>query len=449
MSDKEISFTAGDVYAYKHGDKYRAFYLVSSAEIYNTSAAYCYVWSRFFDEIPTMEILVDDYVLPLGYFTSQTFPRAEKLTFIANYPDGVSRVGGLIYPHLINEAWKPATVALAKEENLSEVIPITLCLKLRDVIRKFNELREAALKNAEQKAEKGEKMFGFMRRAAKKPNLKKVLDALRKNEISITTREVKPGGAIYRSKLGGKPAVTAGFEWPHFEAENYDGEVASRPLSFLAQINLAEISACDKDEVLPKRGLLLFFYEQESMRWGFDPEDDGCSRVYYFEDVSELCECDLPDGLKDEYKVKEYDVTFAAKNSYPSYEELECYSDVECDWDDYDEAVEKRGYEMDFERHKMLGYADLIQGEMLTECERTTRGLYCGDAESYRETSDDEAEDINKAASDWVLLFQMASIRDDDYELMFGDLGDLYFYVRKDDLRERNFDRVWLVLQCG
>ena len=182
-------------------------------------------------------------------------------------------------------------------------------------------------------------MFGFMRRAAKKPNLKKVLDALRKNEISITTREVKPGGAIYRSKLGGKPAVAAGFEWPHFEAENYDGEVASRPLSFLCQINLAEISAYDKDELLPKRGLLLFFYEQESMRWGFDPEDEGCSRVYYFEDVSALCECDLPDGLKDEYKVKEYDLSFAAKNSYPSYEELECYSDVECDWEDYDEAV--------------------------------------------------------------------------------------------------------------
>jgi len=47
------------------------------------------------------------------------------------------------------------------------------------------------------------------------------------------------------------------------------------------------------------------------------------------------------------------------------------------------------------------------------------------------------------------LLFQMASIQEDDYELMFGDLGNLYFYIRKQDLKERNFDKVWLVLQCG
>ena len=72
-----------------------------------------------------------------------------------------------------------------------------------------------------------------------------------------------------------------------------------------------------------------------------------------------------------------------------------------------------------------------------------------GDAKSYQNTSEDVKEDVNKAAADWVLLFQMASIQEDDYELMFGDLGNLYFYIRKQDLKERNFDKVWLVLQCG
>ena len=32
---------------------------------------------------------------------------------------------------------------------------------------------------------------------------------------------------------------------------------------------------------------------------------------------------------------------------------------------------------------------------------------------------------------------------------MLGDVGNLYFYIRKQDLAERNFDKVWLVLQCG
>ena len=61
----------------------------------------------------------------------------------------------------------------------------------------------------------------------------------------------------------------------------------------------------------------------------------------------------------------------------------------------------------------------------------------------------DVKEDIDEAATDWFLLFQMASIQEDDYELMFGDLGNLYFYIRKQDLMERSFDKVWLVLQCG
>ena len=289
-------------------------------------------------------------------------------------------------------------------------------------------------------------MFGF-----KKKTLNQVLDGLRKNEIAVTPRQAKRGGAVYRSKFGGRPAVPAGFEWPRFEAENYDGETANRPLSFLCQMNLEEIRAYDKEGLLPQKGLLLFFYEQESMRWGFDPDDEGSSRVYYFEDVSLLTEVELPDDMKDEYKVKEYDLSFASKDSYPGFEELDCHSDVDCDWDDYDNAVEKKGYDPECERSKLLGYANLIQGEMLTECERTTRGLYCGDAKSYRNTTEDVKEDIDKAAADWVLLFQMASIQedDDDYELMFGDVGNLYFYIRKQDLWAKNFDRGWLVLQCG
>lgn len=294
-------------------------------------------------------------------------------------------------------------------------------------------------------------MFGFKKKAdsQKAPHLDQILDALRKNEISVTTRKAQTNGAFQRSKFGGRPAVPAGFVWPRFEAENFDEETANRPLSFLCQINLEDIHTYDKENLLPPSGMLLFFYEQESMCWGFDPKDEGCSRVYYFEDVSELTVADLPEDLDDDYKVKEYDLSFSAKNSYPSYEELECHADVSEDWEDYEEALEQKGYEIESERHKILGYADLVQGEMLTECERTTRGLYCGDAESYKNTPADVEKDINKAATDWILLFQMASIQEDDYELLFGDLGNLYFYIRKQDLKERHFDKAWLILQCG
>ncbi len=290
-----------------------------------------------------------------------------------------------------------------------------------------------------------EKIFS----SPKSNDIEKVLSALSRNEISITAQKAKKDGDVHRSKIGGNPAVPAGFIWPRFNAENYDGEIANRPLSFICQINLEEIKPYDKDNLLPDKGALLFFYEQESMRWGFDPQDNGCSRVYYFEDVNALTPVKLPDDLNDEYRIKEYDLRFTSKTSFPSFEELDCYLDTDFDWEEYDEAVEKNGYNMDFERHKILGYANLVQGEMLTECERTTRGLYCGDPESYKNTPKDVEEAINEAAKDWILLFQMASIQDKGYELMFGDLGNIYFYIRKQDLAERNFDKTWIILQCG
>ena len=81
--------------------------------------------------------------------------------------------------------------------------------------------------------------------------------------------------------------------------------------------------------------------------------------------------------------------------------------------------------------------------------------LYCclgsryAPLETYQKLSEDEKNDISRVGADWILLLQFASIQEDDYELMFGDVGNLYFYIRKQDLAERNFDKIWLVLQCG
>lgn len=279
--------------------------------------------------------------------------------------------------------------------------------------------------------------------------LGRMLNALRKNEISITLSKAAADGEVTRSKFGGRPAVPAGFVWPRFESENFDGERENRPLSFLCQINLREIHALDKETLLPDHGLLLFFYEQESMKWGFDPEDEGCSRVFWFEDETALAPAENPEDLKEQYRVKEYDLTFGSEDSYPDYEELHCHVRTDCDWGTYADTVEAIGCEFECERHKLLGYADLIQSEMLTECERVTRGLYCGNAESYENTPADVKADISRSAPDWILLFQMASIMEEDYEFMIGDLGNLYFYIRKEDLKARNFDKVWLIAQCG
>lgn len=288
-------------------------------------------------------------------------------------------------------------------------------------------------------------MFG-KKKAEETPKLENILESLRKNEIVINTHASVDGSIPERSRFGGRPSVPRGFEWPR-----YNGDMANSPLAFLCQIDLSDIVEYDKEELLPKKGMLLFFYELESMRWGFDPEDKGCARVYYFENKNALETADFPDDLQEEYRVKEYDLSFSCCNTYPSFEELECHSKVECDWEEYDDAIEKfegRRYNMDVERHKLIGYADIVQNEMLTECEMTTRGFSSGSPEDYQNASAAEKKDIERSATDWRLLFQMTSIQDEDYELMFGDCGNLYFYIRKQDLEKRDFSNIWLILQC-
>ena len=75
---------------------------------------------------------------------------------------------------------------------------------------------------------------------------------------------------IGASKFGGRPHLPAGFAWPWYHGETlyYDGKnftkvSVHRPLSFLCQIDLAEAAPLDKTGLLPKSGLLSFFYELE------------------------------------------------------------------------------------------------------------------------------------------------------------------------------------------
>ncbi len=280
--------------------------------------------------------------------------------------------------------------------------------------------------------------------------IENVIRGLTRNAISV---EVVSNGAttLSGSRIGGHPYVTCNFSWPTFTGENYDGEVCERPLSFLGQINLSEVEALDVEHLLPTKGMLYFFYDCDTMRWGFDPKDRGCARVIYYDDLSagDFSEADFPAALDEAFRFAPVALSFDRIESAPSWEEATLFTDAAGDWESYADTVEQMGMEEVCERHKLLGYADLIQGEMLTECERTARGLYCGDPESYQSTPEDIQREIQESASEWILLLQLSAVEEEGCEMMWGDCGNLYFYIRKQDLAARNFDRVWMILQCG
>ena len=94
---------------------------------------------------------------------------------------------------------------------------------------------------------------------------------------------------------------------------------------------------------------------------------------------------------------------------------------------------------------KLLGHPEVIQNPMEEECEAVTRGFNMGGIESYPKQYQKE---IRSASKDWILLFQMDTVETSDYELMFGDSGHIYFWIKKEDLKNKNFDNIWLILQC-
>lgn len=284
-----------------------------------------------------------------------------------------------------------------------------------------------------------------------KEKLKELLLKLAKNEIRISyqaTDEALPAGS---SKIGGNPSVPEDFVWPRYLGESYDDVIKERPLSFMAQIDLEEVKIYDEEQLLPQTGILSFFYEQMSMPWGFSPEDQGAAKVYYFPEKEKLISMEAPDDMDEEAVMPEFAVTFEKQISLPGFEDFrEKIADVEIEWEDYDECCTECGYSPDEwgEVTKLLGYPDTIQSPMEEECEALRRGYRQGCPEDFEAIPESVWEDIREKSKDWMLLFQMGTVEGEEQEYMFGDCGHIYFWIRKQDLKNREFDKIWLILQC-
>lgn len=110
------------------------------------------------------------------------------------------------------------------------------------------------------------------------------------------------------SKLFGNPDVWDGFEWPYIEenGEKYD-------LTFLCQINCTEVSALDKEDRLPKTGILYFFYDLDTMP---ETSDSRSARVLrYNGELSVLHEMLLTDEAGNSLAFSEQKIDFEASDA--------------------------------------------------------------------------------------------------------------------------------------
>ncbi len=80
------------------------------------------------------------------------------------------------------------------------------------------------------------------------------------NGIKLKISKPKDKLSAGSSKLFGNPDVWNGFEWPYIEenGEKYD-------LTFMCQIDCAKAEGFDESGLLPKTGILYFFYDLDTM----------------------------------------------------------------------------------------------------------------------------------------------------------------------------------------
>lgn len=223
-----------------------------------------------------------------------------------------------------------------------------------------------------------------------------------------------------KSKIGGCPDIPADFEWMY----------PRKPLSFLAQINLGEIKELDDDGLLPESGMLYFFYDIDEMP-DFQYGEQAAYVYYYNGDMAELKPAEFPAGLGMEQRIPEFPLFFEKRKELPMYEEFCELTSTELLWDDYLQLVQDMSLQHNDneETIKLLGYADLVQGSMLSECD-----------------AGDSFYDISQNRK-WILLLQVDTISNETYELMFYDCGRLYFYIDEKDLEQKNFSRVRYFIQ--
>ena len=283
----------------------------------------------------------------------------------------------------------------------------------------------------------------------------KLFEIVKKSSVDIKYKPADNTLPIGTSKFGGKPHLPEDFIWPYYEGKGFGDVIKNRPLSFLAQINLQEVKQYDKDNLLPESGMLYFFYELETMEWGYNIKHKGSARVYYYENIDNVKELDFPEDLDEDYIIPEFEMLFSSKDDIPDFPELEIqlkslrneYPQLIADFnaDEYIEEFENR-VDLEYDSVKLLGYSELIQGLATLECELVTKGYDCG--EGLEELTKEQLEKAEEDSNKWILLFQMSSLVTDDYELSFCE-GIIYFYIKKSDLKNKNFENVWMILQCS
>lgn len=255
-----------------------------------------------------------------------------------------------------------------------------------------------------------------------------------------------PVRSVGLSRFGGSPDLPDDVEWPVWTPPGGDG--SPRPLSFFTQIALAGLAA-GTDLPLPDHGLLLFFCD-------FDNEDDEGILGLYADEHEGSRVLHVPtSGLRRRHgptgthTYPESPLLPVLATTVPEADDLALDDDGWEALDALNQEMEQHvrvrvpdGWRVDG-RQQLGGHARFIQHPVEQEALQAAAGVY------RRDSGFDQVlwAQVKAEAAHWRLLFQLDS--DDDLDVMWGDVGTLYWVARFDHLAEAAWDQVWFNFQCS
>ncbi len=253
-----------------------------------------------------------------------------------------------------------------------------------------------------------------------------------------------------RSFLGGKPFAASNIAWP-----NRDGKL----LGFVAQFDLGEINQDNSINWLPDSGRLLFFCELyecvHELSDGFDHHNQSGWAVLYEDGHEALHEIVQPIDLQNDQIITSIKYLKAFPGtSYPSacslfqsiYNSLpnrrrvlfETAGLTEEEDEDYEDFVKESYGEEPL--HQVGGFPIPMQhDDMEDRCQGAIHGIH--DQVTYSQQS----VELRQGADDWRLLFQFDS--DQDVGVSWADRGMIYFWIREDEAKKRDFSNCWVIVE--
>ena len=279
---------------------------------------------------------------------------------------------------------------------------------------------------------------------------------------SEDSKDSLPPGA---SRIGGWPNLPIGMSWPLASEEatkRIEGWGPATPdrsaLPFLGQINLAEVKEHDVENRLPASGILSLFCDVETGFW----------RLLFHSEQSEILPpASFPGTLPLWKRYRPHRLVAQTEITLPLYahhgtiggERQPVFFDVLAPELEALEltATQNKAYwqvlvhlaagseteARQMQKHQMLGWPDYVQNPMKLDLQCVVEDLHV-DGLTYMELTDEThprtiALKARAEAADWQLILQIGPMDVPEDNMLWGDGGVFYVWLRGEDLRKRDF----------